>query len=80
LFQHHGETGNHGVSGFHHLRPFGPPLNPLECGFFQIPSDLVVKSQVTDIIDLLLQLIKHPNGGSRTRWLRIMFWDFSHAV
>jgi hypothetical protein len=32
----------------------------------QIPSDLVVKSQVTDIIDLLLQLIRHPNGVHRS--------------
>ena len=33
---------------------------------FQIPSDLVVKSQATDIIDLLLQLIRHPNGVHRS--------------
>jgi hypothetical protein len=32
----------------------------------QIPSDLVVKSQATDIIDLLLQLIRHPNGVHRS--------------
>src|SRR5215471_1807710 len=32
----------------------------------QIPSDLVVKSQVTDIIDLLLQLVRHPNGVHRS--------------
>src|SRR5262249_10222998 len=31
----------------------------------QIPSDLVVKSQVADIIDLILQLIGHPNGVHR---------------
>jgi len=31
----------------------------------QIPSDLVVKSQGTDIIDLILQLIRHPNGAHR---------------
>src|SRR5262249_2169740 len=35
-------------------------------GNSQIPSDLVVKSQVTDIIDLLLQLIRHPNGVQRS--------------
>jgi hypothetical protein len=34
LFKRHGETGNHGVSGFHHLRPIGPPLNPMDCGIF----------------------------------------------
>jgi hypothetical protein len=34
--------------------------------FFQIPSDLVVKSQVTDIIDLVLQLIRHPNSVHRS--------------
>ena len=34
-------------------------------GKFQIPSDLVVKSQGTDIIDLILQLIGHPNGVHR---------------
>ena len=33
---------------------------------FQIPSDLVVKSQATDIIDLLLQLARHPNGVHRS--------------
>src|SRR5215831_6335116 len=31
----------------------------------QIPSDLVVKSQAADIIDLILQLIGHPNGVYR---------------
>ncbi len=31
LFKRHGETGNHGVSCFHHLRPIGPPRNPMEC-------------------------------------------------
>ena len=36
------------------------------CNFFQIPSDLVVKSQVTDIIGLLLQLVRHPNGVPRS--------------
>src|SRR5215510_4783678 len=29
---------------------------------YQIPSDLVVKSQGIDIIYLILQLIRHPNG------------------
>src|SRR5215475_1604145 len=33
---------------------------------YQIPSELVVKSQVTDIIDLLLQLVRHPNGVPRS--------------
>ena len=33
---------------------------------FQIPSDFVVESQATDIIDLLLQLIGHPNGVHRS--------------
>src|SRR5215471_20215959 len=33
--------------------------------FFHIPADLVVKSQVADIIDLLLQLIGYPNGVHR---------------
>src|SRR4029434_2744121 len=32
----------------------------------QIPSDLVVKSQATDIIDLILQLIRHQNGVYRS--------------
>jgi hypothetical protein len=32
---------------------------------FQIPSDLVVKSQAADIIELILQLIGHPNGVHR---------------
>ena len=32
---------------------------------FQIPSDLVVKSQVTDIIGLILQLIRHLNNPHR---------------
>src|SRR5215831_950880 len=31
----------------------------------QIPSDLVVKPQLADIIDLVLQLIGHPNGVHR---------------
>jgi len=31
LFKRHEETGNHGVSCLHHLRPIGPPLNPMEC-------------------------------------------------
>ena len=30
---------------------------------FQISSDLVVKSQVTDIIGLILQLIRHGTGS-----------------
>src|SRR5262249_50918728 len=33
------------------------------CG--QIPSDLVVKSQIVDIIDLILQIVGHPNGVHR---------------
>src|SRR5438067_4196333 len=33
--------------------------------FLQIPPDLVVKSQVTDIIDIILQLIRRPNGVHR---------------
>src|SRR5437660_9434662 len=33
LFKRPVETGNHGVSCLHHLRPIGPPLNPMECGF-----------------------------------------------
>ena len=43
-------------------------IPPLLCkgGIFQIPSDLVVKSQATDIIDLILQLIGHPNGVHRS--------------
>jgi hypothetical protein len=32
LFKRHVETGNHGVSCFHHLRPIGLPLNPMKCG------------------------------------------------
>ena len=32
---------------------------------FTAHSDLVVRSQVTDIIDLILQLIGHPNGVHR---------------
>ena len=32
LFKRHGEPRNHDVSGFHHLRPIGPPLNSMECG------------------------------------------------
>jgi hypothetical protein len=35
------------------------------CWRGQIPSDLVVNSQVADIIDLILQLIGHPNGVHR---------------
>ena len=34
-------------------------------GNFQIPPDLVVKSQVTDIIDIILQLIGRLNGVHR---------------
>src|SRR5689334_21409858 len=30
-----------------------------------MPSDLVVESQATDIIDVILQLIRHPNGVHR---------------
>src|SRR5262245_48702905 len=41
------------------------PNNSLS-GLFQIPSDLVVKSQVTDIIGLILQLIRHQNGVHRS--------------
>jgi hypothetical protein len=33
--------------------------------FSHTPSNLVVKSQVADIIDLILQLIGHPNGVHR---------------
>src|SRR4029434_9554987 len=32
----------------------------------QIPSDLVVKSQATDIIGLILRLIRHQNGVHRS--------------
>jgi hypothetical protein len=35
LCKRHEETGNYGVSCFHHLRAIGPPLNPMECGNFQ---------------------------------------------
>jgi hypothetical protein len=40
---------------------------------FQIPSDLVVESQAIDIIDLIVQLIRHQNGvhrscRNRTSW------------
>ena len=31
----------------------------------QIPPDLVVKSQPTDIVDIVLQLIRRPNGAHR---------------
>ena len=31
----------------------------------QIPPDLVVKSQATDIIDIILQLIRYPDGVHR---------------
>jgi hypothetical protein len=31
LLKRHGATGNQGVSGFHHLRPIGPPLYPMAC-------------------------------------------------
>src|SRR5262245_47193387 len=41
----------------------GPPA--ANSGKFQIPSDLVVKSQASDIIDLILQLVGHPNGVHR---------------
>src|SRR5712691_110816 len=34
-------------------------------GSLQIPPDLVVKSQVADIIDSILQLIRCPNGVYR---------------
>src|SRR5437870_1258461 len=37
LFKRPVETGNHGVSCFHHLRPIGPPLNPMECDNFCLP-------------------------------------------
>jgi hypothetical protein len=37
----------------------------MEGAFSQIPSDLVAQSQATDIIDLILQLIRHPNGVHR---------------
>jgi hypothetical protein len=30
-----------------------PPLNPVECEKFQIPPDLVVKSQAIDIADVV---------------------------
>ena len=32
---------------------------------YQIPPDLVVKSQPTDIVDIVLQLIRRPNGAHR---------------
>jgi hypothetical protein len=31
-----------------------PPLNPMECGFFQTPPDLVVKFQPIDIVGFIL--------------------------
>src|SRR5262245_57626746 len=37
----------------------------LPCAF-TAHADLVVKSQATDIIDLLLQLVRHPNGVHRS--------------
>jgi hypothetical protein len=41
---------------------------PVSCVGVKTPvfmNDLVVKSQVADIIDLILQLIGHPNGVHR---------------
>src|SRR5207245_6387747 len=35
------------------------------CRSVQIPPDLVVKSQPTDIVDIVLQLIRRPNGAHR---------------
>src|SRR5205823_11698748 len=32
---------------------------------YQIPPDLVVKSQPADIVDIVLQLIRRPNGAHR---------------
>jgi hypothetical protein len=32
LFKPHGNTGSHGVSGFHHPTSLSPPRNPMECG------------------------------------------------
>jgi hypothetical protein len=42
-----------------------PLLKVQEPGKSQIPPDLVVKSQVADIIDSILQLIRRPNGVYR---------------
>src|SRR5215471_13006062 len=66
-------TGSHSTSRSPHRRPLGLPRNPLECGIFQIPSDLVVKSQGTDIIDLILQLIGHSNGVHRACHHRVAY-------
>jgi transposase len=48
------------------VRSTYPVLVEAVTRFFQIPSDFVVKSQATDIIDLLLQLIRYPNGVHRS--------------
>src|SRR4029453_12804527 len=40
--KHRVDTGHHGVSCAPHLRPIGPPRNPMECGWSHIPSDFVV--------------------------------------
>src|SRR5215470_12103128 len=54
------------VTGFSPSPVGRPPVSPMETtDFSQIPSDLVVKSQITDIIDLILQLIRHQNGIHR---------------
>jgi hypothetical protein len=36
-----------------HPRLIGLPLNPMECGNFQIPPNLVVKSQAIDIVEVI---------------------------
>src|SRR5262249_17197036 len=40
-------------------------MQPKSSQFSQIPSDLVVKSQIADIIGIILQLIRHQNGIHR---------------
>jgi hypothetical protein len=47
-------TGNQAVSWSQHPRLLGLPLNLMECGKSQIPSDLVVKFQPFDIVNIIL--------------------------
>jgi len=49
LLKRHAETGNHDVNGFHHLRPIGPSLNPMESSMKAWPSPHPMKTAVSAI-------------------------------
>src|SRR5262249_19520022 len=63
----HGTTGNQGVRCSQHLKSSRLPLYSMECGKFQIPPDLVVKTQAIDIVEVIAYLLRRSDVA-QTSW------------